>query len=117
MKPLDRPTRLFRVFADPVRLRLINLLIEGRELVVHHMHEALGLPQPTVSRHLAYLRKHGLVTAHKEGLLEYYRLKRPTSALHRSLLLCVASCLGDEETLAHDRERLERVLAHSREPE
>ncbi len=116
MSPLEQPAGLFRVFADPVRLRLINLLGEGRELAVHHLHETLGLPQPTVSRHLAYLRKHGLVTTRKEGLLVHYRLKRPTSALHRSLLLCVASCLGDEETMAHDRERLERVLSRGREP-
>ncbi len=116
MTPLDRPTRLFRVFADPVRLRLINLLIEGRELVVHHMHEALGLPQPTVSRHLAYLRKHGLVVTRREGLLVHYRLAKPTSPLHRSLLLCVTACLEDEEVFRKDRERLAEVVARSAKP-
>jgi ArsR family transcriptional regulator len=111
VKPLDGPSKLFRVFADPVRLRLISLLSEGRELCVHHMHETLGLPQPTVSRHLAYLRKHGLVATRKEGLRVHYRLAKPTSPLHRSLLVCVAACLGDEAAIAHDRERVERVLA------
>jgi ArsR family transcriptional regulator len=54
-------TRLLKAFADPVRLRLLNLLSGDREeICVCHLHDALELSQPTVSRHLAYLRKHGL---------------------------------------------------------
>ena len=66
-EPLDVSIELFKAFADPVRLRLLNLLAEG-EVCVCHLHEALGLPQSTVSRHLAYLRKRGLVVGRKEGL-------------------------------------------------
>ena len=64
---LDVSIELFKAFADPVRLRLLNLLAEG-EVCVCHLHEALDLPQSTVSRHLAYLRKRGLVVGRKEGL-------------------------------------------------
>ncbi len=101
--------RLFKTLADPVRLRLVNLLLEGREVCVCHLHEALGLPQPTVSRHLAYLRKHGLVAARKEGLWVYYRLSRAKSTLHRGLVVCLNTCLSDDEQLRRDRERLEKL--------
>src|SRR5512135_1651825 len=88
-RTLDASTRLLKAFADPVRLRLLNLLAEGREVCVCHLHEALGLPQPTVSRHLASLRKRGLVAGRKDGLWVYYRQAKPTTDLHRALLGCV----------------------------
>ncbi len=81
---LHDSARLFKAFADPVRLRLLNLLTDDREVCVCHLHEALELPQPTVSRHLAYLRKSGLVVGRKEGLWVHYRLAKPGSSLHRS---------------------------------
>ena len=103
-------TRLLKAFADPVRLRLLNLLSgEREEVCVCHLHEALGLSQPTVSRHLAYLRKYGLVVGRKEGLWVHYRLAKPKAGLHRILLGCLDSCLGDSEVFAQDRQRLERA--------
>jgi ArsR family transcriptional regulator, arsenate/arsenite/antimonite-responsive transcriptional repressor len=108
---LDESTRMLAAFADPVRLRLLNLLSgEREEVCVCHLHGALELPQPTVSRHLAYLRKHGLVVGRKEGLWVHYRLARPRSGLHRILLGCLGSCLGDPEVFAQDRQRLEGLL-------
>ncbi len=105
-------TRLLKAFADPVRLRLLSLLTGERdEVCVCHLHEALELSQPTVSRHLAYLRKHGLVVGRKEGLWVHYRLARPRAGLHRILLGCLDSCLGDPEVFARDRERLERAVS------
>jgi ArsR family transcriptional regulator, arsenate/arsenite/antimonite-responsive transcriptional repressor len=108
---LDESTRTLAAFADPVRLRLLSLLCGDREEVcVCHLHGALELPQPTVSRHLAYLRKHGLVAGRKEGLWVHYRLAKPRSALHRILFGCLGSCLGDPEVFAQDRQRLEGLL-------
>jgi ArsR family transcriptional regulator len=108
---LDESTRMLATFADPVRLRLLNLLGgEHEEVCVCHLHGALELPQPTVSRHLAYLRKHGLVAGRKEGLWVHYRLAKPRSGLHRILLGCLGSCLGDPEVFAQDLQRLDRVL-------
>ena len=104
---LDKPTGLFKAFADPVRLRVLMLLTAREEVCVCHLHEALDLPQPMVSRHLAYLRKHGVVATRKEGLWVYYRLARPTSDLHRMLVACVGSCLGGFELLDADRKRLD----------
>ena len=109
---LDESTRLLKAFADPVRLRLLNLLSgEFEEVCVCYLHEALGLPQPTVSRHLAYLRKHGLVSGRKEGLWVHYRLSRPKAGLHRILLDCLDGGLGDPEVFRLDRVRLDRAVS------
>ncbi|HWT79834.1 MAG TPA: metalloregulator ArsR/SmtB family transcription factor, partial [Candidatus Methylomirabilis sp.] len=104
---LDASTRTLKAFADPVRLRLLNLLSGERdEVCVCHLFEALGIPQPTVSRHLAYLRKHGLVVGRKEGLWVHYRLAKPKTGLHRILLGCLGTCLGDPGVFREDQERL-----------
>ena len=106
---LDEATRLIRAFGDPVRLRLLNLLGAGREVCVCHLHEALELPQPTVSRHLAWLRNERLVVGRKEGLWVYYRLASPRTKLHRALLASVETGLGDLDVFRRDLRRLERV--------
>lgn len=103
---LDVSTELFKAFADPVRLRLLNLLSRG-EVCVCHLHEALELPQSTVSRHLAYLRKRGLVIGRKERLWVHYRLAKPVGELHRKLLDCLGGCCGGDWA-ERDRQRLER---------
>ena len=113
---LDDSTRLLKAFADPVRLRLLNLLTGDAEVCVCHLHEALGLPQPTVSRHLAYLRKHGLVSGRKAGLWVHYQLARPKSSLHRTLLGCLGTSLGDPDVFHQDRQRLARVVTCCGEP-
>ena len=105
--PLSATIKKFKAFADPVRLRLLNLLADG-EVCVCHLHETLGLPQSTVSRHLAYLRKRGLVAGRKEGLWVYYRLAKPAGAVHRHLIGCLAACYGDIGVLKRDREKLDR---------
>jgi ArsR family transcriptional regulator len=108
---LDESTRTLKAFADPVRLRLLNLLSDDREVCVCHLHEALGLPQPTVSRHLAYLRRSGLVVGRKDGLWVHYRLARSRTGLQRILLGCLGSCLGDPATFGDDLIRLERAIS------
>lgn len=97
---------LFKAFADPVRLRLLHLLVGG-EVCVCHLHEALDLPQSTVSRHLAYLRKRGLVVGRKQGPWVHYRLARPAGGLHRKLLDCLGERLGGDWA-DRDRQRLAR---------
>jgi ArsR family transcriptional regulator, arsenate/arsenite/antimonite-responsive transcriptional repressor len=118
MKEISRPpdlleasSRTLKAFADPVRLRLLNLLSGDHEVCVCHLHEALGLPQPTVSRHLAYLRKNGLVIGRKDGLWVHYRLNRSRQGLSSVLLGCLGSCLGDSELFRQDLLRLERSVS------
>jgi ArsR family transcriptional regulator, arsenate/arsenite/antimonite-responsive transcriptional repressor len=102
---LDSTVELFKAFADPVRLRLLNLLADG-EVCVCHLHEALELPQSTVSRHLAYLRTRGLVVGRKDGLWVHYRLAKPVGELHRMLISGLGTCAQGVATLAEDRKRL-----------
>src|SRR3954465_2420926 len=108
---LDESTRTLKAFADPVRLRLLNLLGGERDEVCGcHLFEALGIPQPTVSRHLAYLRKHGLVVGRKEGLWVHYRLAKPKTDLHRALIGCIGNWMGETEVFRQDRQRLARIV-------
>ena len=67
---------LFRALADPTRLRLLNL-IGNREICVCYFVEILGMSQPKVSRHLAYLRRAGVVASRREGKWMHYRLAAP----------------------------------------
>jgi ArsR family transcriptional regulator len=105
--PKDRVDLMFRAFSDRTRLRLLNLL-RGGETCVCDLVNVLGLPQPKVSRHLAYLRKSGLVVARKEGLWMHYKLAEAKSEFHRSLLNCLSCCFQSVPELKKDAERLGR---------
>lgn len=98
---------VFRAFSDPTRLRILNLL-RGGELCVCDIVRVVGAPQPKVSRHLAYLRKAGLVTSRKQGLWMYYQLAVARNRLHGKLLECLACCFADMPELARDLEALGR---------
>jgi ArsR family transcriptional regulator, arsenate/arsenite/antimonite-responsive transcriptional repressor len=101
----QRADRLFRAFSDRTRLRILYLL-RGGELCVCHIVDVLGVPQPTASRHLAYLRRAGLVLARKQGLWSYYRLTAARGAVHQKLLDCLACCFADVPELAQDAKQL-----------
>jgi ArsR family transcriptional regulator len=107
---LPEPSSLFGAFADETRLRILNLLSAG-ELCVCDLCEVLDEIQPKVSRHLATLRRAGLVDVRRQGKWKYYSLAEAPSPLHRSLLGCVHSCLGELEELSRDRERLRALEA------
>ena len=78
-----------------------------------HIVDALDLSQPKVSRHLAYLRKSGLVTARKEGLWMYYKLAPARGAFHKKLLECLESCFEEVTELHEDRSRLKRACGRT----
>jgi len=96
---------LFRAFADPTRLRILNLLIEG-EVCVCDLCTVLDEIQPKVSRHLAYLRRAELVQVRTVGKWKYYALARHPKGLRRTLLNCVRSCLREMDELQEDLARL-----------
>jgi ArsR family transcriptional regulator len=99
--------RLFKAFADETRLRVLHLLTKRKELCVCDIIAVLGAPQSKVSRHLAYLKRVGLVTDRKEGQWRHYSLAKPTSAFHGRLIGCVGSCLDEAPALRHDAAKLE----------
>jgi ArsR family transcriptional regulator, arsenate/arsenite/antimonite-responsive transcriptional repressor len=86
---------LFRALADPTRLRVLNLIAD-REICVCYFVEILGISQPKISRHLAYLRRAGIAAARRQGRWMHYRLVVPQDAVASSIL---------KETLKHLRER------------
>jgi ArsR family transcriptional regulator len=90
---LARMEQLFKAMADQTRLRILALLAGG-EVCVCDIHETLRIPQPRASRHLAYLRRTGLVLDRKEGLWVYYRLADPDDPVLQTLLSAVVHCLG-----------------------
>jgi len=65
---------LFKTLSEPVRLRIVYLLLKSGELCVCDLVETLGLSQSVVSRHLAYLRNNGLVATRREGVWVHYRI-------------------------------------------
>lgn len=95
---------LFKGFADPTRIRILSLLAAG-ELCVCDLVEILDLPQPTVSRHLAYLRRTGLVEATREWKFAHYRLAEPANVVHGNLIACVRACFTGVPALDAERAR------------
>lgn len=106
--PNDRASLQFRAFSDPLRLRILRLL-RGGELCVGDLVAILAAPQPTVSRHLSYLRKAGLVATRKAGLWAFYALAPGRGRFHRKLIECLDCCFGDAPGVAADDRRAERV--------
>lgn len=92
---------MFRAFSDRTRLRILHVLLGG-ELCVGDIVEILRVPQPRVSRHLAYLRRAGLVVVRKCGLWKHYSLAPAKSSFHRKLLECLAKCFGEVPELQAD---------------
>lgn len=111
------PENLFKGLADPIRLRLVSLLLARDEVCVCHLQEALELPQPTVSRHLARLRKCGLVLGRKDGHWVYYRLAESQTDLQRRVLGSLSANLSELALLRCDRERLSSIGAACEGPQ
>lgn len=107
MKTTTRVDVLYRAFSDRTRLRILHMLRSG-ELCVCHIVDVLKVPQPKASRHLAYLRKSGLVLARKEGRWAYYRLAPARSKVHQLLIESIYYCRKDMPELLNDDELLGR---------
>jgi ArsR family transcriptional regulator len=107
-KPVNLAS-LFAALADTTRLRLLNLMA-GREVCVCYFVEILGQGQPKISRHLAYLRKAGIVAARREGKWMHYSICPPADADAASILAAVLVSLGNDKQMRADRAKLDLVL-------
>jgi ArsR family transcriptional regulator, arsenate/arsenite/antimonite-responsive transcriptional repressor len=96
---------LFAALADPTRLRLLNLM-DGREVCVCYFVEILKQGQPKISRHLAYLRKAGIVEARRDGKWMHYRIERPDDARAVSILDATLQSLKGDKDMQADLARL-----------
>ena len=98
---------LFKALADTTRLRILGLLLTG-EVCVCHIHESLRIPQPKASRHLAYLRRAGLVDTRRDGLWVHYRLADPSDPILSTIRQAVIHALGHVDAVHKDADRLEK---------
>lgn len=100
----------FKALADPTRLRVIHLL-GAEELCVCSVVAALQTSQPKISRHLAYLRRAGLVSARREGKWMHYRIVEPSDTHAAEILREVQRGLADKADMKRDLERLMTLSA------
>jgi ArsR family transcriptional regulator len=106
-KPLSDMETLFKALADETRLRILGLLLTG-EVCVCDIHESLKIPQSKASRHLAYLRRSGLVDTRRSGLWIHYRLGCLPDPILGAVVDAVRHALSHLDTVRKDAERLHK---------
>ncbi len=98
----------FQALGDNTRLRLLNLMGD-QEICVCYFVEILGQPQPKISRHLAYLRRAGMVAARREGKWMHYRIVAPPHSGAAQLLRATLDWLKGDRTMQADCTRLTKA--------
>jgi ArsR family transcriptional regulator len=111
-KQLQGVDQVFKALADPTRVRIVGLLVGG-EICVCHIHDTLKIPQSKASRHLAYLRRAGLVETEKRGLWVYYRLAQGADDVVQAFLEAARHCIGHLDVARRDATRLEKTTGCS----
>lgn len=96
---------LFRALADRTRLRLLNLM-GNDEVCVCYFVEILRTPQPKISRHLAYLRRAGVVDVRRQGKWMHYRIIEPADSLAAQILKDVRGWLSNNPEMQRERIKL-----------
>jgi len=99
---------LFKALADRTRLRLINLMGDD-EVCVCFFVEVLNLNQPKISRHLAYLRRAGVVAARRDGKWMHYRIVEPPDPRAANIFREVRASLANDAGMKRDRTRLAQI--------
>lgn len=106
---------LFKALADRTRLRLLNLMAAG-EVCVCFFVEVLGTNQPKISRHLAYLRRAGVVASRREGKWMHYSITTPEDSHAARVFSEVMTWLGEEREMQKDRARMQTLCCAPRMP-
>ena len=99
---------LFKALADRTRLRLISLIGDS-EVCVCFFVAILKVSQPKISRHLAYLRRAGIVASRREGKWMHYRLAEPPDEHAARIFREVRASLAEHPEFQRDREKLTQV--------
>jgi ArsR family transcriptional regulator len=100
--------QFFQALGDNTRLRLLNLMGD-QEVCVCYFVEILGGPQPKVSRHLAYLRNAGIVSARREGKWMHYRIVMPPHIGATQILRQTLDWLKEDKAMQADKARLTKA--------
>ncbi|HYG78749.1 MAG TPA: metalloregulator ArsR/SmtB family transcription factor [Pyrinomonadaceae bacterium] len=114
-RSFDDELLFFRALADRTRLRLINLMGDD-EICVCFFVAVLNTNQPKISRHLAYLRRAGVVSARREGKWMHYRLVEPTDPHAAQIFREVRAWLKEDAEMQRDRQRLIKVCCAPQPP-
>jgi ArsR family transcriptional regulator len=107
-KPAFDLERFFQALGDRTRLRSLNLM-GYQEICVCYFVEILDQPQPKISRHLAYLRSAGIVTARRDGKWMHYRIVMPPHIGAAQILRQTLATLKEEKEMQADRARLNKA--------
>ena len=110
---LTEMEKLFLALSDKTRLRLLNLMRED-EICVCYFTEVLGESQPKISRHLAYLRNAGLVSARREGKWMHYQIEFPENPQLANILNATLEALKAQDDMQEDYENLVNVCCSVR---
>jgi ArsR family transcriptional regulator, arsenate/arsenite/antimonite-responsive transcriptional repressor len=102
------PAFLFKTLSDPTRLRLLNLLASG-ETCVCELADTLRVVQPKVSRHLAHLKRAGLVEARRDGKWMHYRSATHGDSLVRHILTGLHEWMAKDDRMNGERRRRNKV--------
>ncbi len=105
----------FAALADNTRLRLLNLIGET-EVCVCFFVEVIGTNQPKISRHLAYLRKAGIVAARRDGIWAHYRIIAPKNEHAAKVLRDVQEWLKTDKIMQKDKKQLANVCCAPQPP-
>jgi ArsR family transcriptional regulator len=106
-KQISELEGLFKALGDSTRLRILGLLLTG-EVCVCHIHESLKISQTKASRHLAYLRRAGLVDSRRDGLWIHYRLADAPDPIVSAVAGAVRHALTHVDAVKRDAERLNK---------
>lgn len=106
---------LFKALADYTRLRLINLM-GNDEVCVCFFVEVLKTNQPKISRHLAYLRRAGVVSSRRDGKWIHYRLIDPPDPYAARIFQEVRTWLDNAPAMQRDRARLMKICCATQLP-
>ena len=99
---------LFAALSDRTRLRLLHLM-DGREVCVCYFVEILKQPQPKISRHLAYMRRVGIVNARREGKWMHYSITIPKDKATSAVLDAALAVLSQKKEMKADVALLSRA--------
>lgn len=105
---LSEMETFYMALADKTRLRLLNLMRED-EICVCFFTEILGVSQPKVSRHLAYLRNAGIVEARRDGKWMHYSIRWPRETQAERVLIETLNWLADRDLPRRDRKEYETI--------
>lgn len=101
---------IFRAISEPIRLRILMLLLRGR-LCVCEIEDALNEPEPKVSRHLSYLKASGLISSERSGRWVYYQIREDLDSKILGFITELGKIFENEDWALEDVRRLMEVKA------